>query len=74
LTPSSSATIPSVPLGKCASQNTEQDSVKRRYLDEWTQAVNAHGGFGRWRSAVAGSPGEIQDILMQQDQGVRPGG
>ena len=26
-------------------QDTEQDRVKRRYLDEWTQAVNAHGGF-----------------------------
>ncbi|WP_210756804.1 hypothetical protein [Caldichromatium japonicum] len=33
-------------------QDTEQDQVKRRYLDEWTQAVNAHGGFGRWRWAV----------------------
>ena len=43
----------------------EQDQVKRRYLDEWTRAVNAHGGFGRWRSAVAHHPGEIRDILMQ---------
>jgi type III restriction enzyme len=46
-------------------QDTEQDRVKRRYLDEWTQAVNAHGGFGRWRWAVAQHPGEIRDILMQ---------
>ena len=46
-------------------QDTEQDQVKRRYLDEWTHAVNAHGGFGRWRWAVANSPGEIRDILMQ---------
>lgn len=46
-------------------QDTEQDQVKRRYLDEWTQAVNAHGAFGRWRSAVAENPGEIRDILMQ---------
>ncbi len=45
-------------------QDTEQDKVKRRYLDEWTQAVNAHGGFGRWRWAVAKAPGEILDILM----------
>ncbi len=44
-------------------QDTEQDKVKRRYLDEWTQAVNAHGGFGRWRWAVAKAPGEIRDIL-----------
>jgi len=55
-------------------QNTEQDRVKRRYLDEWCQAVNAHGGFGQWRSAVSGSPGEIRDSLMQQNQGVRAGG
>jgi type III restriction enzyme len=46
-------------------QDTEQDEVKRRYLDEWIQAVNAHGGFGRWRWAVARRPGEIRDILMQ---------
>jgi type III restriction enzyme len=46
-------------------QDTEQDRVKHRYLDEWTQAVNAHGAFGRWRSAVAHHPGEIRDILMQ---------
>lgn len=46
-------------------QDTEQDQVKRRYLDEWTQAVNAHGGFGRWRWAVARQPGEIRDILMR---------
>jgi type III restriction enzyme len=48
-------------------QDTEQDKVKRRYLDEWTQAVNAHGGFGRWQWAVAQHPGEIRDILMQRE-------
>ena len=53
--------------------DTEQDKVKRRYLEEWTQAVNAHGGFGHWRSAVAHHPGEIRDILMQAE-GVREGG
>lgn len=44
-------------------QETDQDQVKRRYLEEWTQAVNAYGAFGRWRSAVARGPGEIRDIL-----------
>ncbi|HUT95205.1 MAG TPA: DEAD/DEAH box helicase family protein [Thermoguttaceae bacterium] len=48
-------------------QDTEQDKVKRRYLDEWAQAVNVHGGFGRWRCAVAKAPGEIRDILIQSD-------
>ena len=54
-------------------QDTEQDKVKRRYLDEWTQAVNAHGGFGRWRCAVTHHPGEIRDVLMQ-GQEARAGG
>ncbi len=49
-------------------QDTEQDRVKRRYLDEWIQAVNAHGGFGRWAAVVAKNPGEIRDILMQVQQ------
>ncbi|MFQ3611703.1 MAG: type III restriction endonuclease subunit R, partial [Fimbriimonadales bacterium] len=44
-------------------QETEQDQVKWRYLDEWIQAVNAHGGFGQWRWAVAKRPGEIQEIV-----------
>ncbi len=54
-------------------QDTEQDGVKRRYLDEWTQAVNAHGGFGHWRWAVARHPGEIRDILMRGEE-ARAGG
>jgi type III restriction enzyme len=46
-------------------QDTEQDEVKRRYLKEWAQAVNAYGGFGLWRCAVAKAPGEIRDILIK---------
>ena len=49
-------------------QDTEQDKVKRRYLDEWTQAVNTHGGFGHWRWAVVKAPGEIRDILMPRPE------
>lgn len=33
-----------------------------------TVIENAHGGFGQWRSAVAQSPGEIRDILMQTQE------
>ncbi|MDP3115467.1 MAG: DEAD/DEAH box helicase family protein [Candidatus Cloacimonadaceae bacterium] len=29
-------------------QETEQDRVKKRYLQEWIDAVNQHGGFGKW--------------------------
>lgn len=48
-------------------QDSEQDKVKRRYLDEWTQAVNAHGGFGQWHAAVVQNPGEIRDVLMAHE-------
>lgn len=50
---------------KTKGQDTEQDQVKRQYLDEWIQAVSAHGSFGRWRGAVAKYPGEIRDILSR---------
>ena len=46
-------------------QDTQKEQVKRRFLNEWVQAVNTHGGFGRWRWAVALRPGEIQDILAR---------
>ena len=46
-------------------QPGEEERVKQHSLDEWTQAVTAHGGFGRWRCAVAYVPGEIRDILLR---------
>jgi hypothetical protein len=36
-------------IPKTKGQEADQDRVKRRYLDEWVQAVNEQGGFGRWR-------------------------
>lgn len=47
-------------------KETEQDKVKRYYLDEWVQAVNEHGGFGKWKAAVVREPGEVRDILLQK--------
>jgi type III restriction enzyme len=55
-------------------QDTEQDQVKCRYLDEWVQAVNTHGGFGRWRWAVAHHPGEIRDMWCGRRFAVRAEG
>ncbi len=46
-------------------QDTEQDRLKRRYLDEGTQAVNSPGGFGRWRWTMTRHPGEIRDLLTR---------
>ncbi|MEN9213127.1 MAG: hypothetical protein Q6K35_09945, partial [Thermostichus sp. DG02_4_bins_136] len=49
-------------------EESEQDRVKHRYVDEWVKAVNAHGGFGRWKWAVARRPGEIRDVHMQNGE------
>ena len=44
-------------------QDDEQNRTKRRFLKEWTDAVNQHGGFGHWRSDVSTHPSDIKDIL-----------
>ncbi len=53
-------------------QNSEQDRSKRQALEEWTRAVNQHGGFGRWSSAISIDPGDIKDILLQYAALERP--
>ena len=50
-------------------QDTEQDQTKRRFLAEWTAAINAHGGFGRWSCHVSHHTGELNDILVQATLG-----
>lgn len=44
-------------------QDTTRDQTKRNYLDEWTKAVNAHGGFGQWQWAACFSPSELLAII-----------
>lgn len=44
-------------------KETEQDRVKSRFIEEWAQAVNTHGGFGKWRYEVVSNPGEIGNII-----------
>lgn len=44
-------------------RDTDQERTKRRFLAEWIDAVNTHGGFGRWSWDVSRKPGDIQDIL-----------
>ena len=53
-------------------QKRESDLVKRRFMDEWCRAVNAHGGFGRWRHAVSRRPGEVLGILGKAGSGGTP--
>ena len=46
-------------------QPDEQSYFKRRALEQWVQAVNQDGGFGRWSSDLSYNPGDIKDILMK---------
>jgi len=45
---------------------TEQDKVKSRYLDEWVNCVNQHGGFGKWSWIMSN---HSWDILKQIEVG-----
>ena len=49
-------------------EDSDQNRTKRRFLAEWVNAVNAHGGFGRWCWDVSLSPSDIQDILERHSQ------
>ena len=40
-------------------QETPKDQTKRRYLGEWVEAVNQHGGFGTWASAACMDPSDL---------------
>ena len=44
----------------------EQSHAKRRALDEWVQAVNQYGGFGRWVADVSYNPADVKDILAKR--------
>ena len=46
-------------------QDTDRDRTKRMFLAEWVEAVNQHGGFGRWVWDVAKTPGDIHGILSR---------
>jgi type III restriction enzyme len=52
--------------------DTEQDQTKRRFLDEWVKAVNAHRGFGHWCCDVSRNPADVKDILARHGPGERP--
>ena len=47
-------------------QHDDQSRTKRRFLQEWTRAVNQHGGFGHWQAAMSQHPAEVRNILARQ--------
>ena len=48
-------------------QDSQEDRTKREFLDEWTKAVNAHGGFGCWSWEVSRDPKDIGGILKKHN-------
>ena len=50
-------------------QQTAQDDVKHRYMRDWVDAVNQHGGFGYWGFGVSNTPADIKDLIAAQSKG-----
>ena len=46
-------------------RDSAQDKTKRQYLDEWVEAVNGHGGFGRWHWQVSFAPADVESKLTE---------
>jgi len=49
-------------------QDSAQQQTKRKFLGEWVQAVNQHGGFGRWAWDVSRLPADVRDILFKHNE------
>lgn len=45
--------------------DSQQNQTKRKFLDEWVSAVNAHGGFGFWQWAVSRNPSNVPDVIAK---------
>lgn len=45
--------------------DSQQNQTKREYLNEWINAVNNHGGFGKWRWDVSFHPSDIEGLLKK---------
>jgi type III restriction enzyme len=46
-------------------QDRDKDKTKRAFLDEWSRAVNQHGGFGKWKWAVSFEPNDLDKIIEE---------
>ncbi len=47
-------------------QQTDESKAKHAFLDEWTQAVNEHGGFGKWKTMVSFTGTDIAELLTHE--------
>lgn len=45
--------------------DSQQNRTKRKFMDEWVNAVNTHGGLGFWQWAVSMNPSNIPDVIKK---------
>lgn len=45
--------------------DSQQNQTKREYLNEWINAVNNHGGFGKWHWDVSFHPSDIERLIKK---------
>jgi type III restriction enzyme len=45
--------------------DSQQNKTKREYLNEWINAVNNHGGFGKWHWDVSFDPSDIKSLILK---------
>ncbi len=45
--------------------DNQQNKTKREFLNEWVNAVNNHGGFGKWHWNVSSHPSDMKQILKK---------
>jgi len=50
-------------------QDSQKDQTKRKFLDEWVTAINAHGGFGRWAWDVSQATADVERKLAKHGEG-----
>jgi type III restriction enzyme len=46
-------------------KDDQQNRTKREYLNEWVNAVNSDGRFGKWHWAVSFRTSDVKDILRK---------
>jgi type III restriction enzyme len=49
-------------------ENDQQAKAKYAALNEWVSAVNQHGGFGTWKSAISTSTTDIGEKIAKAAQ------
>lgn len=51
-------------------RDDQQNKTKRGYLDEWVNAVNGDGRFGKWCWAVSFRTSDIKDLIKRHSRDV----